>query len=524
MARIAFLLLCHKRADRVLEQVRILTSGGDYVVVHADANAGPEFRAAIALGIADNARAALARSERCGWGEWSLVQASLNMAKTALDTFADASHFFLMSGDCMPVKPGRYIRERLENDQTDWIEHADFMDDDWIKTGLKEDRLIYRHWFNERTRKWWFYTSLNLQRRLGWTRQIPKGLRVKIGSQWWVLRRATLEKVMAFTKARRDVMRFFRTTWIPDETFFQTIVMAVTPRVEVISRPPTFLMFSDYGMPVTFCADHYGLLKSEDAFFARKISSHDDALRRSLGELFESDDEIETTTTAGRTHYDFVRSRGREGRRFAPRIWEAGAMIGPERAVSLVICKKWHIGKRIIEELRGAGGGVPGFAYVFDEDDAWLPPMGNFEGSREKRSRHRRAFLRLLFEDTGADRIAFCLDPSNLDAIRDLMADGCEVRILDVRCDISDDWLSGHGERIGLGSPETTGALHGQLLTTLRNTIEAEVRAIRHLGLAGYRSIAEGETPGQMARPIAEALGLSVDQGAKIARRDGLFD
>ncbi len=63
---------------------------------------------------------------------------------------------------------------------------------------------------------------------------------------------------------RPDVMRFFRTTWIPDETFFQTLVRHLVPDREIENRTLTFLMFTDYGMPVTFYNDHYDLLLGQD--------------------------------------------------------------------------------------------------------------------------------------------------------------------------------------------------------------------------------------------------------------------
>ena len=93
-----------------------------------------------------------------------------------------------------------------------------------------------------------------------------------IGSQWWCLRRQTIEKILDFVKKRRDVLRFFSTTWIPDETFFQTLVRHLVPAHEIQTRPLTFLMFTDYGMPATFYNDHYDLLLSQDYLFARKIS------------------------------------------------------------------------------------------------------------------------------------------------------------------------------------------------------------------------------------------------------------
>jgi hypothetical protein len=78
------------------------------------------------------------------------------------------------------------------------------------KQGWKEERLIYRHFFNERQQKWLFYKCFEAQRALGLARSVPDDLQVQIGSQWWCLRRRTVEWVLDFTRERRDVMRFFQ--------------------------------------------------------------------------------------------------------------------------------------------------------------------------------------------------------------------------------------------------------------------------------------------------------------------------
>jgi hypothetical protein len=123
-----------------------------------------------------------------------------------------------------------------------------------------------------------------MQRRLGLTRKIPEDLQIMIGSQWWCLRRRTIECDPRLHPQRPDVMRFFSTTWIPDETFFQTLVRHLVPETEIRSRTLTFLMFSDYGMPVTFYNDHYDLLLGQDYLFARKISPEAHELKRRLGD------------------------------------------------------------------------------------------------------------------------------------------------------------------------------------------------------------------------------------------------
>ena len=211
------------------------------------------------------------------------MAATLEAVKTAVEAFPRATHFYLLSGDCMPIKTAEHAHKVIEDREVDFIECHDFFESDWIKTGFKEERLIYRHWFNERTQAKLFYGAFNLQKRLGITRDVPKGIQVRIGSQWWCLRRQTVEAILDLVAARPEIVRFFRTTWIPDETFFQTLVRHVVPENEIECRTLTFLMFTDYGMPVTFYNDHYDMLLAQDYIFARKISAEAVALKTRLG-------------------------------------------------------------------------------------------------------------------------------------------------------------------------------------------------------------------------------------------------
>ena len=127
-----------------------------------------------------------------------------------------------------------------------------------------------------------FDTSLALQKRLGLSRAIPKDLDMQVGSQWWCLRRGTIEKVLAFIRRRWDLKWFFKTTWIPDETFFQTLVRHLVPAVQIDTRSVTFFIFSVYGLPVSFYNDHYDLLRDQEYLFARKISPDATGLKSRL--------------------------------------------------------------------------------------------------------------------------------------------------------------------------------------------------------------------------------------------------
>lgn len=517
LARIAYILLCHKDPDRVIAQVRSLTGAGDAVAIHVDARAARGTWQALRDALAEDPAVVFAsRRIRCGWGEWSLVRATLETLRTALRAFDDASHFYLISGDCMPVKPATFVHARLDERDADRIESVDFLTSDWIRTGWREERLIYRHWFNERTQRGRFYAMYEVQKRLGLRRAIPEDIRVMIGSQWWCLRRGTVDAVLEFIECRPDVLRFFRTTWIPDETFFQTLVRHLVPSAEIDSRPPTFLLFSDYGMPVTFHDDQYDLLVSQDALFARKIGREAQALHRRLGALYGADGVEIRVSDEGRSLYAFLTGKGRVGRRFAPRFWEREATVGPERTLRIVVCKKWALGRSLIREI-GAATGMVCVGYLFNDARCALPGLGGLETTMDKRHRHRRALLRMLYEHHRTDDLVICVDPESLDLIEDFARDRAETRLLEIDCDFDDDWLIGHARRSGLAGAHTPRATIERLLPAMRNTIAHESDRLRAAGY-GHHLRVEARGPDEaFAAALAGFLSIDHETALRIA-------
>ncbi|MDG2340504.1 MAG: DUF5928 domain-containing protein, partial [Paracoccaceae bacterium] len=459
MAKIAFILLCHKNPDAIIQQARQLTAVGDYMSIHFDASASVEDYDKICTALEGNENVTFAKKRiKCGWGEWSLVRASINAIEAAVASFPRATHFYMVSGDCMSIKSAEYAHDFLDSNDKDYIESFDFFESDWIKTGMKGDRLYYRHYLNERTHKYWFYTFYEWQKRLGLKRKIPTDLQIMIGSQWWCLRRRTVEDVLDFAKKRKDVLRFFATTWIPDETFFQTLVRHLVPEHEIDCRTQTFLMFSDYGMPVTFYNDHYDMLLSQDFLFARKVSVEAVDLRDRLGRLYSDNTVNFRISEEGRSLYSFLAGRGRIGRRYAMRFWEAESTLGRERELLIILCKKWHIAKRLVDRIRKTTE-IAAVEYLFNEEGTPLPDLGGIQASLSKRTRHRRALVRLLFDYFETNRMIVCIDPGNIELLHDFFSDRSKTALLEVECDFDDDFLLGHALRIGLAgemTPEDT--------------------------------------------------------------------
>ncbi|MCQ0094165.1 DUF5928 domain-containing protein [Roseovarius sp. M141] len=523
MAKIAYILLCHKDPEAVIAQAEMLTAVGDCISIHFDGRASGDHFRQIKAALADNPNVCFARRRiKCGWGEWTLVQATLLAVEAAMRAFPRATHFYLLSGDCAAIKSARYAHEFLDARDVDYIESFDYFESDWIKTGMKEERLIYRHFFNERKHKWLFDTSFHLQRRLGLNREIPPDIQVQIGSQWWCLRRRTVEWILDFTRQRRDVMRFFRNTWIPDETFFQTLVRHIVPDGEIQTRTLTFLMFTDYGMPQTFYNDHYDLLLGQDFLFARKISPEASDLKTRLAALYADDAALFKISDEGRSLFKFLTGRGRIGRRFATRFWEAESTLGRHRELMIIVCKKWHVAKRLLHRIQHVTN-VPTAEYLFNEEACDLPGLGGIQATLSKRTRHRRALLRMLFDYHDTDRMVICMDPGDLDLLEDFCGDRSITRLLEIQCDFTDDYLVGHAVRVGLAGEQTSNETLERLLPTIRGEATYESDKISDAEFEYHYIMRQNADTESNAVPISKFLSIGYDPALRIARTDHLF-
>jgi hypothetical protein len=299
-------------------------------------------------------------------------------------------------------------------------------------------------------------------------------------------------------------------------------VRHLVPEREIRTRTLTFLMFTDYGMPVTFYNDHYDLLLSQDALFARKISPEATELKTRLGALYSDDDARFKISDEGRSLFKFLSGRGRIGRRFALRFWETESTLGRERELMIVICKKWHVAKRMLDRIRQVTN-LPAIEYLFNEEGTSLPDLGGIQSTLEKRTRHRRALMRMLFDYYETDRLIVCMDPGNLDLLHDFCGDRSVTKLLEIHCDFTDKYLIGHAKRVGLAGEQTPQETLERLLPTIRGDINFESDLIRDAEFENHEIIRQSSRPEENAGPIARFLDIAHDKALEISKTDHLF-
>jgi len=273
---VGVVMLVHEALDRAAQVARHWAEHGCSVVVHVDLRVNTTNFNEFVNGLADLPGLVFSKRHRCEWGTWSLVQASQTASELMLETFPDVRHVYLASGSCLPVRPVSELVGYLgERPRTDFIESTTTQDVPWTTGGLDSERFTLRFPFSWKRRRRLFDGYVRLQRRLGYKRAIPMGLVPHLGSQWWCLTRQTLSAILGEPN-RKTYDRYFKRVWIPDESYYQTLVRLYSTNIE--SRSLTLSKFDYQGKPHTFYNDHLQLLRRSDCFVARKIWPHADRL------------------------------------------------------------------------------------------------------------------------------------------------------------------------------------------------------------------------------------------------------
>lgn len=268
-ATLGVVMLCHTALDRAAQLARHWAQHGCPVVIHVDARTPQTQFDSLKTALQDLPDIRFSPRSPCEWGSFGIVQATLDASAQMLADFPHTSHILLASGSCLPIRPVRALQSHLaRHPTTDFIESVTTADVGWTIGGLNEERFTLRFPFSWKRQRKLFDGYVTLQRALRFRRRIPQGLTPHLGSQWWCLTRPTLRAIVDHPDRPR-LDRYFRRVWIPDESYFQSLVRQVSTRIE--SRSLTLSKFDYQGRPYTFYDDHLHLLRQTDAFLARKI-------------------------------------------------------------------------------------------------------------------------------------------------------------------------------------------------------------------------------------------------------------
>ena len=278
---VAILALAFREPAVLAAAMPVYKAAGCDVYVHLDAKASlADYQSA--MGPMAQECTFLSERRSIYWAGFTMVQAMLDLMGAAL-AGGTYGNFALVSDDSFPVREPWLLKAKLTTDHE----------------RISVRRIEETEVFAQRYRRFFHFdhqaTSLHGRpiesafvadgflsalHRLEARRQTGKAdLPLYYGSQWWSLTEAAVHLLIELNETRDDLRESFEFSAVPDEMYFQSVLMSFAPHMKRVESP-MLVDWSRQPKPFVFQKlDDVQARIGEDHCFVRKVSArHPDLL------------------------------------------------------------------------------------------------------------------------------------------------------------------------------------------------------------------------------------------------------
>lgn len=307
-----YIILAHKNPEQILHLIKKLDDGESSFYIHIDKNFPlTPFETVLS----NNSNTIFIKNREMGsWCDIAIVKATINSIKKIIEDKKEG-YCILLSGQDYPIKSNTFINKYLEdNNDKNFIETFELPTYNWYQGGL--NRINY-HKFNLSNRRGHFivcptpfdkqfYTFQTLKDiikliyakkfiylyKLFTKRKHPEQIKPFGGSQWWCLSISVVKKIIHFIEKNPGFLEYHKYSLLPDEMFFQTILMHLDLPEITLTDSLTFVDWereNSIGAP-TFSINDFDLLinQPKHKLFARKFDfEHDFEIIKKLDNLLK---------------------------------------------------------------------------------------------------------------------------------------------------------------------------------------------------------------------------------------------
>lgn len=276
--RIAYLILVHTNPNQVNMLIDRLDNGKNIFFVHVDKKCEKVFEK---ISKKQNVHFVADRTS-VTWGGYSLVDASIKLMRMALKFEMDFDYAVLLSGQDYPIKSNEYIESFFEkNKGKEYFKVRPLPYKRWVhhNGGLDRFEVPYAGFMIGRTaRTWRMRTSwVKVSRKIGIAKKRTLFKEYYGISQWFCTSQKALRYLIEYVDQNWKQLGFFRRSFIPDEIFFNTIIMNSPFKDRVV---PTDLRFVEWTNtaenPRVWRIEDVDTLCESDRLFARKFDERID--------------------------------------------------------------------------------------------------------------------------------------------------------------------------------------------------------------------------------------------------------
>ena len=201
------------------------------------------------------------------WGEYSVIQATLNGMRQILATGTTFSHINLLSGNDYPLKSADEIQRFFFANTGRNFMWYDAIFPAWPDGQARINGYNFGDYgFPGR------YLLGNLVNKILPNRKMPDGMVAYGRAQWITITPEAAAYTLDYINSHARVKKFLFQTWCVDEVFFQTI-LCNSPFLSTISTDnKRYVRLDPQCIPVTFTIDNAEELAKSGKFYARKFN------------------------------------------------------------------------------------------------------------------------------------------------------------------------------------------------------------------------------------------------------------
>jgi hypothetical protein len=267
--KIVYLILAHNLPQQLARLVNILNNKDSHFFIHFDGRSKVPMEEVKQWLFSSPNVHFVPRRHKCRWGQFSLVRATMTCIETLLTSGIEFDYVFLLSGQDYPIKNLSYIESFLKKNQG-----KQFIT--WFSLEQENELTHQSGPFQSMKRienLHLFFRSRSIH--LPIKRKFPNNFSPYGGSQWWTLSRDCINWLAKFTRENPDFVNFFKYTFIPDELFFQSIIMNSSFKEDTVNNNLRYVDFTraNPNPPAILGTEDFEFLSNgTNALFARKFN------------------------------------------------------------------------------------------------------------------------------------------------------------------------------------------------------------------------------------------------------------
>lgn len=261
MLKIAYCVSVHKNPEQVSRLVERIYSPSDYFYIHKNKKISCYgWESIFSKDLDENVL--FISKYKVAWGAFSQVEVTLD-GMNYCRSF-DYDYFIYLSGQCYPIKPLSKIKEELQKKSIAYMEYFKLPSKNWEGENGGLDRINYFH-IRSWKRSWIRFPRLK--------KTLPNNLEPYGGSGWFCLPKRFVNYVLNYVSNHPEIVRFFKYSGIPDEMFFQTIIMNSPLRFDVVNDNKRYIRWEGgaRGSPAILRKGDFEEIMHSDKLFARKF-------------------------------------------------------------------------------------------------------------------------------------------------------------------------------------------------------------------------------------------------------------